>query len=216
MAKVLLDSNFDEAVIYKISSFHDIAPNFTYSHKSYFLKYIIGTFLTKCFFTINFIAGACKECTFSFFAICEPLTKLWASKNTCTMHNNFKSFKLLRLLSYKALSKALSCQIYFEWVNIIYPFISKSCFPVCTCTQFLMETLMVAYFKESYTAHTGIWKLYSLQPRNINVLLYRHYKEITMTTTFIMLFYQVVIVISLQLHVEMLLANVSYSSALRL
>ena len=32
-AKELLDSNFNEAVIVKISSFNEIAPNFTYSQK---------------------------------------------------------------------------------------------------------------------------------------------------------------------------------------
>ena len=33
-AKEFLDSNFSEAVIDKISIFHEIAPNSTYSHKS--------------------------------------------------------------------------------------------------------------------------------------------------------------------------------------
>ena len=33
-AKGFLDSNFNEAVIDKISFFHEIAPNFTYSQKS--------------------------------------------------------------------------------------------------------------------------------------------------------------------------------------
>ena len=32
-AKELLDSNFNLGVIYKISIFKEIAPNFTYSHK---------------------------------------------------------------------------------------------------------------------------------------------------------------------------------------
>ena len=34
-AKDLLDSNFEKAVIYKISNFNEIAPNFTESQKSY-------------------------------------------------------------------------------------------------------------------------------------------------------------------------------------
>ena len=33
-AKGFLDSNFNQAVIDKISSFHEIAPNFTFSQKS--------------------------------------------------------------------------------------------------------------------------------------------------------------------------------------
>ena len=37
--KEFLDSNFNEAVINKISNFHEIAPNFTYSQKTQVLKY---------------------------------------------------------------------------------------------------------------------------------------------------------------------------------
>ena len=37
-AKEFLDSNFNQASIDKISHFPEIAPNFTYSQKSYFLK----------------------------------------------------------------------------------------------------------------------------------------------------------------------------------
>ena len=33
-AKVVLDSNFNEAVMDKVSNFQEIAPNFTYLHKS--------------------------------------------------------------------------------------------------------------------------------------------------------------------------------------
>ena len=33
-AKGILDSNFNQAVIDKISIFHEIAPNFTYSQQS--------------------------------------------------------------------------------------------------------------------------------------------------------------------------------------
>ena len=34
MQKGFLDSNFNKAVIDKISNFHEIVPNFTYSQKS--------------------------------------------------------------------------------------------------------------------------------------------------------------------------------------
>ena len=40
-AKGFLDSNLNYAVINKISNFQEIAPNFTYSQKSYFLKIIV-------------------------------------------------------------------------------------------------------------------------------------------------------------------------------
>ena len=38
-AKGILDLNFNWAFIGKISSFHEIALNFTYSQKSYFFMY---------------------------------------------------------------------------------------------------------------------------------------------------------------------------------
>ena len=37
-AKGFLDSNFDEAVIDKISNFNELAPNFTYSQKLVIFK----------------------------------------------------------------------------------------------------------------------------------------------------------------------------------
>ena len=37
--KDFIDSNFNQAVIDKISNFHKIAPNFTYSQKSSYFKY---------------------------------------------------------------------------------------------------------------------------------------------------------------------------------
>ena len=37
--KDFLDSSFNYAVIDKILNFQEIAPNFTFSQKSYFLKY---------------------------------------------------------------------------------------------------------------------------------------------------------------------------------
>ena len=64
-AKQSLDSNFNQAVIDKISNFHEIAPNFTYLQNSKFLS-IIGSFSTNCFFPVTFMAGTCKESTFSF------------------------------------------------------------------------------------------------------------------------------------------------------
>ena len=67
-AKELLDSIFNEAVIYKISIFNEIAPNFTYSQKSQLLKYN-WDFGANRFFPINFMAVTCEECTFSFLPV---------------------------------------------------------------------------------------------------------------------------------------------------
>ena len=67
-AKELLGSNFNIAVIYKISNFNGIAPNFTFSQKSYFQS-ITGTFETNPFFPINSMAGTCKGSIFSFLLV---------------------------------------------------------------------------------------------------------------------------------------------------
>ena len=49
-AKGFLDSNFNQAVIDKISNFQDIDPDFTYSQKSYFLKFNWNFFRPTCFY----------------------------------------------------------------------------------------------------------------------------------------------------------------------
>ena len=71
MCKRILDSNFNLAVIDKISNFQEIAPNFTYLQKSHFLKYnnFWNILDQHCFFNINFMAEKCKECTFSFLPV---------------------------------------------------------------------------------------------------------------------------------------------------
>ena len=63
-AKGILDLIFHEAVIDKISNFHEIAPNFKYSQNHIFLRSIIRTFLTNCF-PINFMPDTCKGYTFT-------------------------------------------------------------------------------------------------------------------------------------------------------
>ena len=65
-AKGVLDSNLKKAVIDKISNFQEIAPNFTYLQQSYFLKYN-WNFLNQLL--LYFMAGAYKECTFSFLPV---------------------------------------------------------------------------------------------------------------------------------------------------
>ena len=59
-AKGCLDSNFDLAVIDKMSNFLKIAPNFTFLQNSSFLSIII-IFWTYCFYPINFIVGTCSS-----------------------------------------------------------------------------------------------------------------------------------------------------------
>ena len=68
-AKGCLDLNLNEVVIDKISNFHKIAPNFTYSQKSYFLKYCWKKIDKLGFYPVNFMAGKCKESTFSFLPV---------------------------------------------------------------------------------------------------------------------------------------------------
>ena len=51
-AKGFLDSNFNQAILDKISDFHKIAPNFTFSPKSFVFS-VIETFYTNCFYPIR-------------------------------------------------------------------------------------------------------------------------------------------------------------------
>ena len=64
-----------KAVIDKISNFHEIAPNFTYSHKLYFLKYICN-FLDQLLpvYPYKFQGRDISGIFFFIFASCEPLT----------------------------------------------------------------------------------------------------------------------------------------------
>ena len=57
----------------KISNFHEIAPNFTYSQKSYFLKFICN-FLDQLLLPYNFYGRDVSGIFFSIFASCEPLS----------------------------------------------------------------------------------------------------------------------------------------------
>ena len=71
-AKEFLNSSFNLAVIDKISNFHDIAPNFTFSQKSSFFKYIC-TFLDQLLHPYKFygMQGHVRNTLFHF---CQ----LWA------------------------------------------------------------------------------------------------------------------------------------------
>ena len=44
-------------------------PQISHFHKNCNLLSIIGTFKTNCFYPINFMAGTCKEYTFSFLPV---------------------------------------------------------------------------------------------------------------------------------------------------
>ena len=76
--KIFFDSNFNKAVIDKMSFFHEMAP-LSHTHKNRDFKSIIENWLTNCFYPKDLMAGACKEPTFSFFNFdfdfffsCEP------------------------------------------------------------------------------------------------------------------------------------------------
>ena len=70
--KEFLDSNFNLAVIDKISNFHEIAPNFTYSQNSLFFKYICN-FLDQLLHPYKFHGSDMSGILFFIFASCEPL-----------------------------------------------------------------------------------------------------------------------------------------------
>ena len=67
-AKGFLDSTFNLAFIDKISNFQEIAPNFTYSQKSYFWKYK-WTLIDQLILPYKFMVETCKEYTFHFFQL---------------------------------------------------------------------------------------------------------------------------------------------------
>ena len=68
-AKGLLDSNFNCAVIYKISIFKEIAQNFTYLQNHNFISLWELFRPTADFFPINFMVVTCEECNFLFLPV---------------------------------------------------------------------------------------------------------------------------------------------------
>ena len=65
--KEFLDSNFNEAVIDKISNFHEIAPNSTYINRNFSI--IFAIFLDQLLHPLNFMTGTCQEYSFSFLPV---------------------------------------------------------------------------------------------------------------------------------------------------
>ena len=76
-SKGFLNSSFNQVVIDKMSNFHDIAPNFTFSQKSFF-KYICN-FLDQLLHPYKFHGGDMLGILFFIFASCEPLRRAYAS-----------------------------------------------------------------------------------------------------------------------------------------
>ena len=74
-AKGFYDTNFNSAVIDKISKIHEVAPNVTYSQKSYFLKYI-WNLLDQLLLPYKFYGRDMYGMYFFIFASCEPLSSL--------------------------------------------------------------------------------------------------------------------------------------------
>ena len=72
--KELLDSDFNWGVIYKISFFNEIAPNFTYLQKSYFSKYN-WNISNQPLLPYKFHGIDMWGMYFFIFAGCEPLSR---------------------------------------------------------------------------------------------------------------------------------------------
>ena len=72
-AKEFLNSSFNKAVIEKISNLHNIAPNFTFSQKTHFFKYICN-FLDQPYHLYKFYGRDMSGILFLIFASCEPLS----------------------------------------------------------------------------------------------------------------------------------------------
>ena len=75
-AKEFSNSSFNKVVIDKISNFQDIAPNFTFSQKWLFFKYICN-FLDQLLHPYKFNGRDMSWILFFIFASCEPLTRKW-------------------------------------------------------------------------------------------------------------------------------------------
>ena len=71
--KNFLNSSFNEAVIDKISNFHDIAPNFTFSQISFF-KYVCNV-LDQLLHPYKFYDRDMSGILFFIFASYEPLSE---------------------------------------------------------------------------------------------------------------------------------------------
>ena len=91
-AKEFLNSTFNLAVIDKISNFNEIAPNFTFSQKSQFFKYICN-FLDQLLHLYKFHGRDMWGILFFIFASCEPLTthnwQKWKFMWICGIWDNF-------------------------------------------------------------------------------------------------------------------------------
>ena len=72
--RTVLNSNFNQAVICKISIFNEIALNFTYSQKSQFFKYN-WKFLDQPLLPYKFHGSDMSGMYFLIFASCEPLIR---------------------------------------------------------------------------------------------------------------------------------------------
>ena len=70
--KEFSDSNFNQAIIDKISNFREIAPNFTYSQKLQLFKYICN-FLDQLLHPYKSYGRDMSEILFFIFDSCEPL-----------------------------------------------------------------------------------------------------------------------------------------------
>ena len=79
-AKGFLDSNFNEAVIDKISIFHEIAPYFAYSQKSYLFS-IFGIFLDQLLLPCLFYGRNMSGIYFFIFASCDSLNRSFHNEN---------------------------------------------------------------------------------------------------------------------------------------
>ena len=71
-AEGFLDSNFNEAVIDKILNFHEIAPNFTHSQKSFLVEYN-WNFLDQLLLPYKIYGRDMLGIYFFIFASCELL-----------------------------------------------------------------------------------------------------------------------------------------------
>ena len=100
-AKEFLNSSFNWAVIDKISNFHDIAPNFTFSQKliTWFFKYFCN-FWDQLLHPYKFYGRDMSGILFFIFASCEPLRSYNSVPQICILQNGFLSGERNSLLDF--------------------------------------------------------------------------------------------------------------------
>ena len=165
-ARELLDLNFNLLVIYKISSFNEITPNFTFLQKAFFFYY--WNLLNQPPLPYKFHGSNMWGIHFFIFASCEPLSDIYMFELTRMILNLEKYdalyiFHIPRELSCKKQNKnknknknknllfCFSVLFYFCFVFFFFFFLFfRVCLKLylfCVCLLvFLVQLLIIVFY----------------------------------------------------------------------